>query len=85
VDRPDGLVDRIGRLLRAGDDRDAGRLIPDALLDRFAFSGTPDQVARQVRNIFDAGASRVEFGAPFGIDAERGLRLLGERVLPGFR
>ena len=85
VDVPSGLVERIGRLLHAGDERGAGRLIPDELLDRFAFSGTPEQVVRQVRDIFDAGAARVEFGAPFGLDAERGLRLLGERVLPGFR
>lgn len=85
VDVPNALVEQIGRLLRAGDDRDAGRLIPDELLDRFAFSGTPQQVARQVRDIFDAGASRVEFGAPFGLNSESGLRLLGKRVLPEFR
>jgi len=85
VDVPAGLVEKIGRLLKAGDDRGAGRLIPDELLDRFAFSGTPRQVARQVRDIFDAGAARIEFGAPFGLDPESGLRLLGERVLPEFR
>ena len=85
VDVPDGLVEKIGQKLKAGDAPGAGRMIPDELLDRFAFSGTPDQVTRQVRDIFDAGAARVEFGAPFGLDAERGLRLLGERVLPDFR
>lgn len=85
VEVPDGLIEKIGRLLRSGDDGGAGRLIPDELLDRFAFSGTPEQVVRQVRDIFDAGAARVEFGAPFGLDAERGLRLLGEKVLPEFR
>jgi 5,10-methylenetetrahydromethanopterin reductase len=82
---PDGMVAEIGRLLRAGDDSGAGRLIPDELLDRFAFSGTPKHVVHQVRDIFDAGAARVEFGAPFGLDAEHGLHLLGERVLPEFR
>lgn len=85
VDVPDGMVEKVGQRLRAGDHAGAGRLIPDELLDRFAFSGTPEQIARQTRDIFDAGASRVEFGAPFGLDAERGLRLLGERVLPEFR
>ena len=85
ADVPSGLVERIGRLLKVGDDRGAGSLITDELLDRFAFSGTPEQVARQVRDIFDAGASRVEFGAPFGLDRERGLQLLGKRVLPEFR
>jgi 5,10-methylenetetrahydromethanopterin reductase len=85
VDVPSDLVEQIGRLLKAGDESGAGRLITDDLLDRFAFSGTPEQVARQVRDIFDAGASRVEFGAPFGLDREGGLRLLGKRVLPQFR
>ena len=82
---PEGMVVEIGRLLRNGDDRGAGRLIPDELLDRFAFSGTPEHVIHQVRDIFDAGAARVEFGAPFGLDHKSGLRLLGERVLPEFR
>jgi 5,10-methylenetetrahydromethanopterin reductase len=82
---PDGMIDEIGRLLRAGDNAGAGGLIPDELLDRFAFSGTPEHVIHQVRDIFDAGATRVEFGAPFGLDAYRGLALLGERVLPEFR
>ena len=82
---PEGMVDEVGRLLRTGDDRGAGSLIPDELLDRFAFSGTPVHVVQQVRDIFDAGAARVEFGAPFGLDAYRGLTLLGERVLPEFR
>lgn len=85
VDVPDGLVEAIGRMLKEGDTHGAGRLIPEDLLDRFAFSGTPDQIARQVLDIFDAGAARVEFGAPFGLESSRGLQLLGERVLPEFR
>jgi 5,10-methylenetetrahydromethanopterin reductase len=56
--------------------------ISDELLDRFTFAGTPEDVARHVDQVFAAGASRVEFGAPFGLDHERGLRLLGERVIP---
>jgi 5,10-methylenetetrahydromethanopterin reductase len=79
------LIERVGERLGQGDERGAGRLIPDELLDRFAFAGTPVQVARQVKDLFDAGASRVEFGSPFGLEAEQGLRLLGERVLPEFR
>lgn len=85
IDLPHGLVESLSRLLTAGDPLAAGRLIPDHLLDRFAFCGTPEQVARQVRGIFDAGAARVEFGSPFGLDPDNGLRLLGERVLPQFR
>ncbi len=59
-------------------------LASDEVLDRFAFSGTPSDVTRQVRALFDAGVQRVDFGAPFGIDGERGLRLVAERVAPEF-
>ena len=61
-----------------------GDAITDGLLDRFAFAGTPRSVARQVRDLLDAGVARVEFGAPFGLDADAGLRLLGREVLPEF-
>ncbi|HYM97406.1 MAG TPA: LLM class flavin-dependent oxidoreductase, partial [Candidatus Sulfotelmatobacter sp.] len=84
-DVPAALLDEVSRLLRAADPRAAGRLIPDELLDRFAFCGTPERVAAQVRDVFDAGAARVEFGWPFGLDVAGGLRLLGERVVPAFR
>jgi len=59
-------------------------LAADDVLDRFAFAGTPADVTRQVRALFDAGVQRVDFGAPFGLDGERGLRLLGEKVAPEF-
>ncbi len=69
-------------LVRAGNHEEAGRLVPDAVLDRFAFSGTPEQVAAQVQALFEAGATRVEFGTPHGITAVRGIELIGRRVLP---
>ena len=55
--------------------------ITDDLLDRFAFAGTPDEVARHVDEVFAAGASRIEFGAPFGLEPEHGLKLLARHVL----
>jgi 5,10-methylenetetrahydromethanopterin reductase len=70
------------RLVRAGDHAGAGRLVPDAVLDRFAFSGTPGQVTDQVEALFEAGATRVEFGTPHGLTAAEGIDLLGRRVLP---
>jgi 5,10-methylenetetrahydromethanopterin reductase len=73
------------RLVRAGDHEAAGRLVPDAVLDRFAFSGTPDQVAAQVAALLEAGATRVEFGTPHGLTAASGIELLGRRVLPAVR
>jgi 5,10-methylenetetrahydromethanopterin reductase len=82
---PDGLVSRVAGLVAAGDDAAAGALIPDDVLDRFAFSGTPGQVAEQARGVIEAGAGRVDFGTPHGLTAAEGVRLLGSRVLPLLR
>lgn len=79
------LAARIDALVAAGDQSAAGRLIPDALLDRFAFAGTPAQVVAQCEAAFAAGATRIEFGTPHGLTPEGGIRLLGERVLPALR
>ena len=57
--------------------------IPDDLLDRFAFAGTPEDILRQVEALRVAGVTRIEFGTPHGLDSPRtGLKLLGEHVLP---
>jgi 5,10-methylenetetrahydromethanopterin reductase len=85
ADLPHGLVEAIGALVAAGDDQGAGVLIGDDVLDRFAFSGTPEQVAAQARAVIEAGAGRVDFGTPHGLSAEEGVRLLGTRVLPLLR
>jgi 5,10-methylenetetrahydromethanopterin reductase len=69
-------------LARAGCHDEAARLVPDSVLDQFAFSGTPEQVAAQVAALLEAGATRVEFGTPHGLTAARGIELLGRRVLP---
>lgn len=76
------VLDRIAALVAVGDIDAAGALIADDLLDRFAFSGAPADIIAQCERLFAAGATRVEFGTPHGITPERGLRLLGERVLP---
>jgi 5,10-methylenetetrahydromethanopterin reductase len=55
------------------------------MLERFVIAGNPDDVVRQVDSLAQAGASRVEFGNPHGIDEAEGVRLLGQRVLPHFR
>jgi 5,10-methylenetetrahydromethanopterin reductase len=79
------LLSRITALVARRREADAGALIPDALLDRFAFAGNPDDIIRQCEALFAAGATRIEFGTPHGATAERGIRLLGERVLPALR
>jgi 5,10-methylenetetrahydromethanopterin reductase len=58
--------------------------VSDAVLDRFTFAGNADDLIRQVETIFDAGATRVEFGTPLGRQPHVALRVLGERVLPAF-
>ncbi|MFI5893863.1 LLM class flavin-dependent oxidoreductase [Actinoplanes sp. NPDC051513] len=82
VTLPDGLVAAVSRLVGAGRHESAGRLIPDDVLDRFAFSGTPAQVAAQAQALIDAGVRRVEFGTPHGLTDDRGVDLLGSSVLP---
>ena len=76
------LLARIGALVAQGDHDGAGALIGDELLDRFAFAGTPAQVAAQAEAVLDAGALRVDFGTPHGIDEEHGVELLCRAVLP---
>ncbi|TCO45265.1 LLM class flavin-dependent oxidoreductase [Actinocrispum wychmicini] len=64
---------------------EAGRLIPDDLLDRFCFAGTPADVAARAAELFEAGASRIEFGTPHGATDRHGVDLLGSQVLPELR
>jgi 5,10-methylenetetrahydromethanopterin reductase len=68
-----------------GDFASVAELIPDTVLDRLAFAGSPSDVVRQVEDLARAGVARVEFGTPHGLDALEGIRLLGEQVLPSFR
>jgi 5,10-methylenetetrahydromethanopterin reductase len=79
---PAGFADQIRGLVAAGCDEAAGALIPDEVLDRFAFSGTPEHVAALAQRVLDAGAGRVDFGAPHGLADGTGVTLLGTAVLP---
>lgn len=56
------------------------------MLDRFAFSGTPERVAALTRRVLDAGADRVDFGTTHAVTSDAdGVALLGDRVLPLLR
>jgi len=79
------LLRRIGDHVAAGDHEAAGGLIPDDVLDRFAFAGTPADVAEKAEAVLAAGALRVDFGTPHGIDERRGVELLCTEVLPRLR
>ncbi|MDH5295284.1 MAG: LLM class flavin-dependent oxidoreductase, partial [Acidimicrobiia bacterium] len=76
------VVERVRADVAMGRPERAAAFIDDETLDRFAFSGTPDQVADQVGALLQAGAARVELGTPHGVTPERGIELIGERVLP---
>jgi 5,10-methylenetetrahydromethanopterin reductase len=78
---PDILA-RIRERVHANDHEAAGALVSDEVLDRFAFAGTPAQIAEHAEAVFAAGAQRVDFGTPHGIDERRGVELLCSEVLP---
>lgn len=79
------LLSRINEASARFDYSQVGAYISDDLLRRLAFAGTPEEVAAQAAELFEAGAGRVEFGTPHGLTKEEGLRLLGEHVLPALR
>ncbi|PJF41737.1 MAG: LLM class flavin-dependent oxidoreductase [Chloroflexi bacterium] len=79
------LITRLESLADQGEYDVAGRLISDDLLQRFAFAGTPYDLIEHAERLFDAGASRIEFGTPHGIKSEHGIVLLGEKVIPHFK
>jgi 5,10-methylenetetrahydromethanopterin reductase len=79
------LVSRLRVLVAARDGEGAGALISDDILDRFAFAGTPEQIATHAEAVFDAGAGRVDFGTPHGAPERRGVELLCTEVLPRLR
>lgn len=78
---PAGLVEEVRRLVDARERKAAAKLIPDSLLDKLAFAGTPEDVTRQAAALYEAGAARVEFGTPHGLTHRRGVELLAERVV----
>lgn len=82
---PDSVLVPLRAALAAGDADRAGRLVPDELLDRYAFAGTPDEVSAHAATLVEAGASRIEFGTPHGLSDDEGVELLGKRVLPALR
>lgn len=79
------LLERINDLTQRGETEAAGNLISDDLIDRFSFAGTPADILNQCEALFEAGAGRIEFGTPHGIDSHRGIELLGREVLPALR
>jgi 5,10-methylenetetrahydromethanopterin reductase len=79
------LMERVQTHVNNDDLDAAAGLISDSLLERFAFAGNVDDLVRQVETLFAAGASRVEFGTPHGLEPEHGIDLIGKHVIPALR
>ncbi len=79
------IIQRLAHNVQRGDFVKAAALISDDLLERFAFCGDSHDIIRQADQLFDAGARRIEFGTPHGLNAEKGISLLGEQVLPALQ
>ncbi len=68
------LLGRLREALRRGDAEGAGALLDDDLLDAFALAGTPAQVAEHSARLLAAGAHRIDFGPPLGLEDRRWAR-----------
>ena len=77
---------RVQAHVKAGEDEAAARLIPDDILDRFIFAGSPDDIIKQCVRLYDAGAQRIELGTPHGVrEAATGIQLIGHKIIPWLR
>ncbi len=76
------LSQRIQEAVHQQNESQIDALISDDLLAKFAFAGTLSDIIDHCERLFDAGTSRIEFGTPHGISSDKGIRLLGEQVLP---
>jgi len=85
VEIPAEVLSDLRRALHEDGPGAAAKRVPDEILDLFAFAGAPDVVAQHAISVLDAGADRVEFGTPHGLTDDRGVELLGARVLPAVR
>jgi 5,10-methylenetetrahydromethanopterin reductase len=79
------LIARLQGHADRGEFEAGARLVSDALLDRFAFSGNAADLIAQAEGCFAAGAGRIEFGTPHGLVPAQGIRILGEQVIPALR
>lgn len=76
-----GIKEAMGR----GDKEGAIAHLSDDLLKLFAFVGTPEDIAKQALELYEAGATRIEFGPPHGEVELEGVRMLAEEVFPLIR
>jgi 5,10-methylenetetrahydromethanopterin reductase len=80
------LMARVQDHVNAGESDEAAKLIPDDILERFAFAGNANDIIRQCEQLFDAGAHRVELGTPHGVNqSATGIHIVGKQVIPALK
>jgi 5,10-methylenetetrahydromethanopterin reductase len=79
------LLVRIKSIVEMNQMASAANLISDEILLHFGFAGTPNDLINQAERLFEAGADRIEFGTPHGLDTSEGIRLIGKKVLPALK
>jgi 5,10-methylenetetrahydromethanopterin reductase len=70
------LADAIGQSISAGEFREAGGQVSDAMIDAFCIAGTPKRVAERTDALLEH-ADSVVFASPLGPDVSEAIDLLG--------
>ena len=69
-------AEEVGGAISAGDFREAGEAVSDAMLDAFCIAGTPETVAERTEELLEY-ADSVVFASPLGPAVEDAISLLG--------
>jgi alkanesulfonate monooxygenase SsuD/methylene tetrahydromethanopterin reductase-like flavin-dependent oxidoreductase (luciferase family) len=75
-------VREVEAALASGDEKRAGDVMSRETLRRFSCFGTPEDIALQIQELFDAGLDLFELGTPHGENERDAVRMLGEELLP---
>jgi 5,10-methylenetetrahydromethanopterin reductase len=75
-------IREIEAAIASGDERRAGEALSVGTLRRFSCFGTPEDIASQLKELFDSGVDLFELGTPHGENEREAVRLLGEEMLP---
>jgi alkanesulfonate monooxygenase SsuD/methylene tetrahydromethanopterin reductase-like flavin-dependent oxidoreductase (luciferase family) len=79
---PEEEIRTVEAALASGDEKRAGEALSRETLRRFACFGTPEDIAVQLMELFDAGVDLFELGTPHGENERDAVRMLGNEVLP---
>jgi 5,10-methylenetetrahydromethanopterin reductase len=70
------LASTVGDAIAAGDFREAGTQVSEAMIDAFCLAGSPESVAERTEALLEI-ADSIAFAAPLGPDVEQAIDLLG--------